>query len=455
MTEGLTKLIVDFVSNIRFDKIPGEAIDVVRTGFTDCVAVMVAGAHEPVTRIVGSVVPHQGGNGEARMCLSPERAAAPDAALISGTAAHALDYDDVAMDAHPSAPLVATLLSEGEALGSSGRDLITAYVAGYEVWADLAYRDKSPHHAKGWHPTAIFGVIGATAAAAVLHRLPAEQVRAALGIAASHAGGLTANFGSMTKPFHGGRAAHSGIMSARLAKAGMTAADDIFEHQLGYLTAISPEGEVDRTAESSHLGHEWRILRYGLNVKKYPMCYAVHRTLDGFLDLLAEHRVSADEIEDVEMRLGETQAAILRTHRPQTGLEAKFSAEFSCAVAAVAGKAGLNELSDEFVQRNDVQRFMERVTVATTGETDPDSPAFAPSDRIVVKLVGGDLLDSGEIYHARGHAKLPLTTADMWAKFYDCLATSTHEATAKALFDQLQHIDELGNVSELPSVVRA
>ena len=101
-------------------------------------------------------MPLQGGNGEARICLSANRAAAPDAALISGTAAHALDYDDVAMDAHPSSVLVTTLLTEGEALGATGRDLVTAYVAGYEVWADLAYRDQSPHHAKGWHPNGNF-----------------------------------------------------------------------------------------------------------------------------------------------------------------------------------------------------------------------------------------------------------------------------------------------------------
>ena len=366
MSQGLTAKIAEFICDIRFDDIPAAAIAIVRTGFTDCVGVMAAGAMEPVAKIVGSVVPLQGGNGEARICLSDDRAAAPDAALISGTAAHALDYDDVAMDAHPSSVLVTTLLTEGEAVGGCGRDLVTAYVAGYEVWADLAYRDQSPHHAKGWHPTAIFGVIAAAAAAAVLHRLPPAQIRAALGIAASHAGGLTANFGTMTKPFHVGRAAQSGILAARLAKAGMTAADDVFEHPLGYLNAISPHGEVDTDATTSHLGEEWRLPRLGLNVKKYPMCYAVHRTLDGFLDLAAQHRMGPDEIDSVDVTVGETQAAILRNHRPQTGLEAKFSEEFAMAAAAIAGQAGLGELTDDFVQRDDVQKFMEKVAISST-----------------------------------------------------------------------------------------
>ncbi len=252
-----------------------------------------------------------------------------------------------------------------------------------------------------------------------------------------------------------GRAASSGIMAARLAKAGMTAADDVFEHPLGYLTAISPGGEVDREVHSSHLGREWRVLRYGLNVKKYPMCYAVHRTLDGFVDLVAKRPVAIGEIAEVEMRLGETQAAILRNHHPRTGLEAKFSGEFSCAAAAIAGKASLRELTDDFVQRDDVQRFMEKVTITTTDETDPDSPAFAPADRIVIKLANGEVLDSGEIRHARGHAKLPLTEADMWAKFADCVTASASKTTARELFDRLQRIDALGTVAELPTVGRA
>ena len=455
MSEGLTARIAEFVATIRFEDIPPEAIDIVRTGFTDCVAVMVAGAAEPVARIVGSVLPMQGGNGEARIGLSDARAAAPDAALISGTAAHALDYDDVAMDAHPSSPLVSALLTEGEAISASGRDLVTAYVAGYEVWADLAYRDQSPHHAKGWHPTAIFGVIATAAACAALHRLPTLQVRAALGIAASHAGGLTANFGTMTKPFHVGRAAQSGIMAARLAKAGMTAADDIFEHPLGYLHAISPHGDVDTDGDASHLGDEWRLPRYGLNIKKYPMCYAVHRTLDGFLDLAAAHQIEPDAIETIDARLGETQAAILRNHRPQTGLEAKFSEEFAMASAAIAGRAGLRELSDDFVQRADVQRFMSKVSISTTDQTDPDSPAFAPSDRLTITLGSGEIFDSGDIRYARGHANLPLTTDDMWVKFADCVGSSASGEITRTLFDELQAIDELRTVEDLPSVGRA
>ena len=454
MSTGLTARIADFVAGIRYDDIPGPAMDVVRTGLTDCVAVMIAGAGEPVTEIVGAAVPHRGGKGDARICLSPERAAAADAALIAGTAAHALDYDDVAMDAHPSSPLVATLLSAGEALGSSGRELVTAYVAGYEAWADLAYRDRAPHHAKGWHPTAIFGVVAAAAAAAVLYRLAPAQVRAALGIAASHAGGIAANFGTMTKPFHVGRAAAGGIMAARLARAGMTAADDALEHPLGYLSAISPGGEVDRDAGSSHLGREWRILRYGLNVKKYPLCYAVHRALDGFFDLAAARPVAAGEIADVEMRLGATQAAILRNHRPRTAIEARFSGEFACAAAAVAGTVGLRELSDDFVRRDDVRRLMEKVAIATTEATDADAPAFAPADRIVVRLAGGEILDSGEIRHARGHARLPLTRAEMWTKFADCVSPAAGEATARTLFDRLQRIEELANVADLPTVGR-
>ena len=140
-------------------------------------------------------------------------------------------------------------------LGSSGRDLVTAYVAGYEVSAELLRRD-SNYHRKGWHPTSVFGVIGAAAAAAVLHRLPAERAATALAIAASHAGGLGANFGTMTKPYHAGRAARDGLVAARLAAAGATAGHDTLENPQGFLTAFSPGMAPDRNSPA-RVGTEW------------------------------------------------------------------------------------------------------------------------------------------------------------------------------------------------------
>src|SRR5690606_28418863 len=139
------------------------------------------------------------------------------------TAAHALDYDDVGLCGHPSAVLVPALLAEGERMQASGSQLLKAYLAGFETWAELISRDADQHHVKGWHPTAVFGTVGVAAAVACLRGLSQEDCIHALGIAASLAGGVVANFGSMTKPFHAGRASAAGIQAVDLAQAGMTA----------------------------------------------------------------------------------------------------------------------------------------------------------------------------------------------------------------------------------------
>ncbi|HEY8610908.1 MAG TPA: MmgE/PrpD family protein, partial [Roseomonas sp.] len=239
MTTSITRALGAFVSGLRFDAIPAEAVSIARTGFVDCVGVMIAGRDEPVVGILRDTLGVANPRGEAALTFGSLRAPAPEAAWINGTAAHALDYDDVALRGHPSTVLVPAILAEGEALGATGAEMVAAYVAGYEVWAELIGHDQDYHHEKGWHPTGLFGAVGAAAACARLRGLDADQAAQAIALGASQSAGLGANFGTMTKPFHAGRAAQAGVMAARLAGAGMTASLDAIEHPRGFLYAIS------------------------------------------------------------------------------------------------------------------------------------------------------------------------------------------------------------------------
>lgn len=446
----LTRTLAEFVAGIRFEALPQQAIDTVRLGFTDSVATLIAGRREPVVEILRGVVATPSDRGEARLCLGQQRAGGIEAALVNGTAAHALDYDDVALAAHPSAVMVPAILAEAEALGASGRDMVAAYAAGYEVWAELNSRDQDQHHRKGWHPTAIFGVIGAAAACAVLRRLSADKAAAAIAIAASEAAGLAANFGSMVKPFHAGQAARGGLLAARLAAAGMTAAADAIEHPMGFLAAVSPAGNVDRDG-AAQIGARWRILESRLNIKKYPLCYSTHRTIDGMLDVLARRPLAAVDIAAIEVETSATQAAVLRNHRPQNGLDAKFSEEFAMAAAVIAGRVGLAELSDGFVARPDVQALMAKVHIRDTGEPDPEDPVFAREDGLRVVLTSGDSLNR-RIRYARGHAREPLREDELWAKFRDCVEPQAGEGTTRELYDALSAIDRLSGAAALPTV---
>jgi 2-methylcitrate dehydratase PrpD len=446
MAESLTRSLGAFVSGLDLAAVPPEALPVVRTGFADTIGTLIAGSMEEAPALLLKTLATP--PGDATLYLTGPRVPAPEAALVNGTAAHALDFDDVALRGHPSTVLVPAILAEAEALGLGGAAMATAYVAGYEVWADLAGRDPEQHHDKGWHPTGIFGPIAAAAACASLRRLAPEPAAHAIALGASHSSGLVANFGTMTKPYHAGRAAQAGVMAARLAAAGFTASLDALEHPQGFLAATSPKGTVDRNSPT-RAGRDWQILRQGLSVKKYPLCFCTHRALDGILDLLRAEKVVAEEVETVAVSTGRRYATILRNARPQTGLEAKFSMQFAMASALVAGRAGLAELTDPFVQRTDIQALMARVRVEPEDREDPRRPGAAPYDQVVVETRDGRRLESARIVDERGSPALPLAPDELWTKFEGCLSVGNPKLPARPLFDALMALERQAGVRSL------
>lgn len=446
---GLTRQLAEFVSAVQYRAIPQEGIETAKRGFIDCVGVMFAGRDEPVARIVGENFLK--GKEEATILFGKGKTTSAEAALINGTAAHALDYDDVGIDGHPSVVLVPAVLAEAERLGASGEEMLAAYVAGYETWAELSGRDADQHHGKGWHPTAVFGALGAAAAAARLARLDPQRASCALGIAASMSAGLVANFGSMTKPFQAGRAAQSGITAARLAAAGMTASPDALEHRAGHLAAFSPKGRV-RADGPITAGREWHILRLGLNVKRYPVCYALHRSIDGILALREKNKFSSENVKEVELTIGHLQANVLRHSRPQTGLDAKFSAEFAAASSVVAGRVGMAELTDDFVRSEPVQALFPKVRISTIDQSDPLEPLFAPHDSVEVRLKDGTVLASGPIRHAFGHARNPISVEQLRDKFNDCVGGRLVVRARDDLFGRLHALEKLPQAAGLYNI---
>ena len=442
----LTAQLASWVSSPLTD-LPDAVRNAVCTAFVDTVGVMLAGANEPVTKVVRRFVASGAStSAEASVLMGESRALSRDAVLINATAAHALDYDDVGLMGHPSAVLVPALLAEGERLHAPGASLIEAYVKGYEVWAELIARDEHRHHEKGWHPTAVFGVLATAAAVAGLRRLPSNGVAHALGIAASFASGLIANFGSMTKPFHAGRAASSGIDAVNLAEAGMTSASDAIEHQAGFLAALSPKGCVNRQPCDESISKGLRISELGLTVKKYPMCFATHRVIDGVLDLVGKYDIHPDQVWRVHATVGKTQASMLRNHRPATALQAKFSLEFAVACGFVGRKVGLAELTDNFVQQSDVQRIMSLVEISTVDSVCREEPTLAASDRVVVELTDSRVLDTGEVFSTRGGIGQPLRADELATKFFDCTAFS---GDCSDLYAKLIQLHKLTDVAVL------
>ena len=445
----LTQEIGEFLAAITYADLPSEVLPVVRDAFTDTVGVIMVGVGEPVTEIVRKTLVEPPNITETRACLSDRRVSAPGAALLAGAIAHSLDYDDQSMSGHPSAVLVPAILAEAETLGSTGQDMMTAYVAGYEVWCELWRRDRN-YHGKGWHPTSVFGTMAAAAAGAVLHRLPAERAATAVAIAGSFAGGLFSNFGSMVKGYHAGMAAKSGLEAARLAANGLSAGRDAIENQQGFLMAFSTDGNPDRTSECK-LGKEWYLPKHQIQFKLHPTCYFLHRSFNGTLAMLAGRTIEPDDVELVEVRMGRAQVRVLVYDQPQNRWEAEFSGPFGIAAAVILGSMKVPDLADEVVTRPDMQAFYPKVKLIPIDEYDERDPVFSPTESVRMTLRNGEVIESGPIATVPGQAGEPLTRDQLWGKFRECTIETHSDAEASALFEALQRIDSLASTSELPT----
>jgi len=432
---GLTAALGEAVARHRNTPCPPEALSRVRRGVIDALGVLLAGRDEEVVKQALTLVSiHPPGTpGLASVLIDRASASASDAALINAVAAHALDYDDTGLDGHPSVVLAPVVMALGECNSYSVEDQLNAYLAGYEVWAELIGRDADKHHGKGWHPTAIFGTVAAAAAAAQLLGLTATQCSHALGLSASMAAGLVANFGSMTKPLQVGFAARNGLLAAQLAAQGVTAAPDALESPRGFLAAISPQGRV-RLDGPIKMGVAWQMLAQGINIKRYPVCYAAHRVVDAALQL-HQQVVSIDApIESIRVQMGYLQAAMLRNSQPTNSLDAKFSAQYAVACALLRGQVGLKDLQDESVQDPLLQALMPRIEVLTCFDSDTEEPLFSPQDQLEVRWADGRILQAKPVRRAQGHAKQPLDDLQLHTKFLDCALTSASPDLARILW---------------------
>lgn len=445
----ITRQSANFVAGLRHADLPDRCIEAARIGIADCVGVMIAGAAEEPVRIVSAMLTASTKNDGAPEIPSGRNLAASDAALVNGVAAHVLDYDDVALAGHPSAVLAPAILAEGWTMDSSGADAIAAYVAGYELWAQLMALEPGHLHERGFHPTAVLGTLATAAACARLRGLDAGKTSHAIAIAASLASGLVANFGTMTKSLHAGRTAQSGVLAARLAAQGFTASPDVLEHQTGFLRAHSPSGSPQIEEGTIDLGTNWRLSDLGINVKRYPTCYATHRSIDAMLGLVHTHGLKPGDVKEIRVHTGVTQKLMLRNTNPKTGLEAKFSMEFAMAAALVAGRVGLAELTDDFVCRSEVSQVFGKVRCTTTDVVMPGDQPFAPEDRVAIVLTSGEVLEHAPVVQAKGSWQKQLTREELEDKFLDCVTRVFTRSRASALFEQLWRLDELKSIREL------
>ena len=446
-----TSAIAEFIAKSRWEDCPAGAVDAARRAILDCLGVMLAGSVEPSARIVTDIARSEGGAPLATVVGTPLRTGAVWAALANGTAAHALDFDDTnfAMMGHPTAPVLSAALAAGELALADGRALVHAFLLGFEVETTLAEVLNPAHYEKGFHATGTLGTMGAAAAAARLLGLDATQTRTALAIAASQASGLKENFGTMTKPFHAGHAARSGVLSGLLAREGFTASEQALEGPQGYFAVLGAGKREERALET--LGAPWKILKTGVAVKPYPSCACTHSIIDSALELRRIHAIAPEQVEHVTVGVGASVPRILIHSNPRSGLEAKFSGEFSAAAALCEGRVGIATFRDDKADDPAIKALMKRVRVVV----DPEIPG--EGDQHVWTRVTLRLRDGREVSVAPrpvpGHPGSPLSLDQLREKFRDCARIVLPDDRVESVRQMVEDLDGCPDLRSLTAIL--
>jgi 2-methylcitrate dehydratase PrpD len=449
----LTESIVSFLQGDSLGSPPDQAIETAIDGFTDCIAVMVAGRPEPVSQNLAAYARSRCCRGESRMTLTGELTTASLSALVGTGAAHALDFDDYAYSNHVSALLVPAIIADAERTGASGAKMIEAYLAGYEIWGAIFKREPDHLHSKGWHPTGVFGVLGVVAALCRLRGLDQNICRNALGLAATSGGGVMDNFGTQAKSYQGARAAEAGVACVELALTGIDAGPHALDGSGGLLAALSPQGKVDLESDAAWLGLNWIAASNSLNTKRHPTVGASQRAIDAAIQLHDQYSPNPSAIEKVIARVSEKHDAVMRFHRPSSSHEARFSLEFGVAAGLISGQVSLQELNDEYVQRNDVQALISKVRREIGPDNDPSYPVGALHDSVRVELSDGSSMESEKVRRFLGHGENPMTAEQLKEKFDLCTRTFISADQAAILYASLQKLPDLASANELPTLV--
>lgn len=435
---------------------PAQAREAAHRSFIDTLAVTVRGAGEEAPRRACRAVVGWG-EGPCTAIGTGRPLAAPWAALVNGTAAHVLDFDDNfdPGKAHASAVLVPAILAIAEQEGLGGSDCLDAYIAGLQITGRVGEGLNPIHRTRGWHATSTVGAIGAAAACARLLRLDGREAAYALSIATSMAGGFMSQFGTMMKPLHAGLAAKAGVLAAAFARSGIDAGLGTIDSRTGMNgLMIGPDHDQQRERlklrfETADVADPLFILSPGLRVKRFPNCASAHRSMEALLEVRASHDFAASDVERLTVRAPLRQFNNLMFTAPENVLEAKFSMEFALAVLLLEGDLRLDHFRPDFVTNADLRDLYPRIVREPVDE----EPGRTRGE-VEVALKDGRRL-SACVFEPTGSPSAPFRWEDYWRKFDTCVAGQlSHEAAAE-LRDALERLPKLESIGPLMDPLRA
>jgi len=447
----VTAILAKFTTDLHYEKIPRKAVETAKIALRDCLGVALAGSREEDARIAAEIARQERAREETSVIGQGFRTSALNAALANGTAAHALDFDhSFTIMGQPTAPVAPATFALGEALGASGRQVIEAYVAGFEVTAKLVHSLRDSAH-DGWHAPSTLGSFGAAAACSKLLGLDAAKTQMALGITASMASGIVANFGTMTKPLHVGLGARNGVLAAKLAGGGYTANPKAIEGGFGFYSVLHENTEIHEQA-IEELGHSYALITDGLRIKPYPCGGLTHQVIDSVLEFRAKHGLTAEMIDRVDVDVVKHTFDRIVFRVPQTGIQGKFCMPYLVARAIIDGKIGLHIFTDSAVRDQNVLKLAERVQMNLDSNLKKSDAAGRPC-RVTVRLKNGQTF-TREAQHAKGGPEHPMSEAELRDKFTECAREVLDARSAAQASDYIDNLETLSDIRTLCGILR-
>ena len=458
--EGLTREVTAFVLETGYERIPGEVIELGKKSILDGLGLALSGSVAESGEIVQKYLEGQGLSGQTTVIGTGLKVQERFAAFANGVGVHADDYDDTQLAVqkdrvyglltHPTAPCLPAALAVAERHDQSGRELVLAYNLGLEVETKISEAMSPRHYQHGFHSTATCGVFASASAVAKLYDLDSDATTRALGIAASQAAGLRENFGTMTKPFHAGRAAEAGVIAADLARAGWTATDKILESPRGFFQAHGGGYALD--ALHGKLGNPWTFMDPGVSIKPHPSGSLTHPGMTKMLELILEHNIQPDDVEKVDVGTNHNMPNALIHHRPTDELQAKFSMEFCMAILLLERRGALPEFTDEVVNSADVQDMISRVHFGVHPEA--EAAGYDKMTTIIdIHMKDGPVI-SGRADFGKGSPANPMSYDEVADKFRGCaeFAEWDKERTEQ-IIEAVRTLEQLESVRALTSLL--
>ena len=442
----ITEKFADFICGLSFENLDDSDIYQLKTFFLDWLASAYAGKTQEPVKIIRELVSTMGGLPESTIILDNTKTSCLWAALVNGAASHMVEMDDLHRESilHPAAAIIPAVFAAGQKMHVSGKVLLTAIAAGYEVAIRIAMA-AGPSHYRHWHTTGTCGTFGAAAGSAKILGLDETRCCWALGSAGTQASGLweflTEN--AMSKQLHPAKAAFNGLLAALLARKGFSGAKKILEGEKGFLMATSPDYQAEKCIAG--LGSHFMFTANSL--KYYASCGHTHAAIEATIKALENTPCAVSNIDTIHVRVYQAALDLLGNVKGDTPFGAKFNLPFCIATAARYKKAGIEDFSSERLNDSDLLALISRITIEGDETLSKSYPQKWPAI-VDIRLKDGRTV-SGMVEYPKGDPQNPLTAAELNDKFHTLTKGILDQNHSGKIIDRIMHLESVSDISDI------